>query len=180
MCYDQPNHTGKAVHMMFRDMRRTNQLLPMEEAEQILRNATSGVLALTGDDDYPYAVPMSHLYHEGALYFHSGISGHKADAVRRQGKASFCVIAQDDVVPETFSTRYQSVIAFGHIRVIEDHEEKLRAIRTLAERFSPGLHQAAQKEIDESWDHLLMFKLEIEHLTGKEAKSLMQERKEHA
>jgi len=166
--------------MMFRDMRRTNQLLPMEEAEQILRNATSGVLALTGDDDYPYAVPMSHLYHEGALYFHSGISGHKADAVRRQGKASFCVIAQDDVVPETFSTRYRSVIAFGQIRVIEDHEEKLRAIRTLAERFSPGLHQAAQKEIDESWDHMLMFKLEIEHLTGKEAKSLMQERKEHA
>ena len=158
---------------MFRKMRRMKQLLSREEAEQILKTATSGVLALEGE--YPYAVPMSHLYQEGALYFHSGMQGQKAEAVLREGRASYCVIAQDEVVPETFSTRYRSVIAFGRIHVLHG-EEAIRAIRALAGRFSPGLEEAAEKEIAESLDHLLMFKLEIEQMTGKEALALAQER----
>lgn len=165
---------SKEGNVMFRDMRRSRQLLPMEEAEQILKTATSGVLALEGE--YPYAVPMSHLYRDSALYFHSGMQGQKAEAVMREGKASYCVIAQDDVVAQTFSTRYKSVIAFGRICVIENAEEKLAAIRALASRFSPGFEEAAEKEIEESLDHLLMFKLEIEHMTGKEALALTQER----
>ena len=158
---------------MFREMRRTRQLLPKAEAEQILQTAASGVLALEGE--YPYAVPLSHLYQDGALYFHSGMQGQKAETVLQEGKASYCVIARDEVVPEAFSTRYQSVIAFGRIRVVRG-EEALRAIRALAGRFSPDYEEAAEKEIEESLDHLLMFKLEIEHMTGKEALALAQER----
>ena len=80
---------------MFRDMRRKNQLLPPEEAESILRQGTSGVLSLLGDGGYPYGVPLSYVYHNGRLYFHCAKAGHKLDAIRREGKCSFCVIAQD-------------------------------------------------------------------------------------
>lgn len=163
---------------MFREMRRHGQALPHEECEAILHAATSGVLSLLGDDDYPYGVPLSHLYTPACLYFHGAQSGHKADAIARHGKASFCVIAQDEVDAPTFSTRYRSVIVFGRIRIVEDEAEKRRAIEALAERFSPGLRQAAQQEIAESWHHMHMFALDIEHITGKEARSLMQERKE--
>lgn len=41
----------------FRPMRRIRQLLNDEEAKKILANGTHGVLAVSGDDDYPYAVP---------------------------------------------------------------------------------------------------------------------------
>ena len=161
---------------MFREMRRKPQQLPMEEAEQILRESTSGVLALLGDEDYPYAVPLSHFYTPGRLYFHGAVTGHKVDAVKKHGKASFCVIAQDQVVKEEFTTRYRSVIAFGKIRIVEDDAEKLSAIRALADRFSPGMHKEAQKEIDESWNHMHLFALDIEHVTGKESMALMKQR----
>ena len=162
---------------MFREMRRKNQQLPQEEAVQILNQATSGVLALLGDDDYPYAVPMSHLYQDGKLYFHCAVTGHKVDAIRRHGKASFCVVAQDDVKEETFTTHFCSVIAFGSIRIVEDEKEKRTAITALAQRFSPGRDEAAKKEIDESIGHMNMLVMDIEHLTGKEAVELMKQRK---
>ena len=47
---------------MFRNMRRKRQLLSSEESELILHRMTSGILAVTGDDGYPYAVPLSYVY----------------------------------------------------------------------------------------------------------------------
>ena len=47
---------------MFREMRRNGQELPLEECTAILNRGTSGVLALSGDDNYPYAVPVSYAY----------------------------------------------------------------------------------------------------------------------
>ena len=78
---------------MFREMRRKKQALRPEDCARILAQGTSGVLALLGDDGYPYAVPLSYVYHEGRVYFHSAMAGHKLDALRRCPKASFCVAA---------------------------------------------------------------------------------------
>ena len=86
---------------MFREMRRQKQLLPEAEALAMLESCTSGVLAVQGDDDYPYAVPLSFAYEDGRLFFHSAKAGHKVDALGRNPKASFCVIAADDVVQST-------------------------------------------------------------------------------
>ena len=162
---------------MFRPMRRTGQQLPREEAEAILMNSTCGVLALLGDGDYPYAVPLNHYYTPGHLYFHGAMEGHKADAVKKHAKASFCVIAQDAVDAPTLSTRYQSVIVFGKIRMVEDDQEKREAIMALARHFAPEYMAKAKAETDESWHHLAIFALDIEHMTGKEALSLAKERK---
>ena len=116
---------------MFRDMRRKNQLLPQEEAEAILRQGTSGVLSLLGGGGYPYGVPLSYVYHNGKLYFHCAKAGHKLDAIRREGKCSFCVIDQDQVVAEKYTTLFRSVIAFGQVRVLEDDGEKHAALEAL-------------------------------------------------
>ena len=157
---------------MFRELRRAKQLLPKEAAEEILRNATSGVLAVCGDDGYPYAVPVSFLYADGKIYFHGAKAGHKLDAIRRNDKVSFCVIEQDEVIPETFSTDFRSVIAFGHARELTDDAEKLRAIRMLAEKYSPELKEKAEEEIKSGWNALCMVEIQVEHLTGKESREL--------
>ena len=106
--------------MEFREMRRKRQQLAEEESIAILEKATAGTLALLGDNDYPYAVPISYVYHDGKLYFHSALAGHKVDAIRKCDKASFCVIEQDDVQPEKYTTFFRSVIAFGRIHIIEE------------------------------------------------------------
>ena len=160
----------------FRPMRRRAQQLTQEESLRILSRATSGTLALLGDDGYPYAVPLSHACAGGRLYFHSALEGHKIDAIRRHGKASFCVIAQDEVHGDKYTTWFCSVIAFGRIRIIEDPEEKLAAARILGERFNPGAEEALQSELHKGFARMHMLRFDIEHITGKEARELTMRR----
>ena len=160
----------------FRTMRRNRQQLSKEECERILNRCTSGVLALAGDSGYPYAVPLSYVYADGAIIFHSAVEGHKVDAIRRDSRCSFCVIEQDEIKPAEFTTYFRSVIAFGHISILENADEKVQALRLLGRRYSPNDEPGLQHEIDKSLDHVLLLRLDIEHLSGKEAIELVQAR----
>lgn len=161
----------------FRQMRRKRQQLTQEESIAILQKATAGTLALLGDDYYPYAVPISYVYNEGKIYFHSALNGHKVDAIRKYDKASFCVIEQDDVQPEKYTTFFRSVIAFGRIHIIEDEKEKLEIVRMLGNRYNPNQDDTLQKEIESGLSRLLAIRFDIEHLTGKEAIELVKQHK---
>ena len=153
----------------FREMRRKGQQMSDDECIDILRNATSGTLAVLGDGGYPYAVPLSYVYVDGKLFFHSALNGHKVDAIRNYDKASFCVIAQDNVQPQKYTTYYRSVIAFGHVHIIDNEEEKLQTARMLGIRYNPGDDGSLQKEMEKGFSRMLMIRFDIEHLTGKEA-----------
>ena len=135
----------------------------------ILKKATAGTLALLGDGGYPYAVPISYVYVDGKLYFHSALSGHKVDAIRNCDKASFCVIDKDDVQPEKYTTYFRSVIAFGRIHIIEHEQEKLETARLLGDRYNPNQEEALQKELEKGLSRMMMIRFDIEHLTGKQA-----------
>ncbi|WP_301875169.1 pyridoxamine 5'-phosphate oxidase family protein [Bacteroides caecimuris] len=162
--------------MEFRKMRRSRQQLTKSECDAILSKTTSGTLALLGDNGYPYAVPISYVYADGRLYFHSAQMGHKVDAIRRYDKASFCVIAADDVQPSEFTTYFRSVIAFGKIQIIESESERMYAASLLGARYNPGDDTGLQKELEKGLSHMLILRLDIEHLTGKEAIELVRKR----
>ncbi len=160
---------------MFRNMRRKKQALSLEESQEILERETCGILAVSGDNDYPYAVPLSFVYdsENSSLYFHCAKSGHKLDAVKRNCKASFCVIGQDKIVPEEYTSYFKSVIVFGKIRVLEDETEKYPAIVKLAQKYAPAHGEAErQNVIDKDYKSVCMLELKIEHMTGKQALEL--------
>ena len=159
---------------MFREMRRKKQQLTQEETMVILREGTSGVLSLTGDEGYPYGVPLSYVYDGDKLYFHCAKEGHKIDAIRKNPKASFCVIAQDEIVPEKYTACYRSVIAFGSVRILENEGEKRRAIEELALKYAPeDSEENRQNYIEKDWEPLCMLEMTVEHLSGKEAIELV-------
>ena len=162
----------------FRPMRRNRQQLSNEESIAILEKATAGTLALLGDEGYPYAVPISYVYTDGKLYFHSALAGHKVDAIRKCEKASFCVIEQDDVQPKKYTTFYRSVIAFGRIHIIKDEQEKLATARMLGNRYNPNDEDSLRQEMEKGFSRMLMLRFDIEHLTGKEAIELMNQRQQ--
>ncbi len=160
----------------FRDMRRKHQQLSEEESIAILQKATAGTLALLGDDDYPYAVPISYVYYDGKLYFHSALAGHKVDAIRKCDKASFCVIEQDNVQPKKYTTFFRSVIAFGRIHIIKDEQEKLETACMLGNRYNPNDDEILRQEMEKGFSRMQMIRFDIEHLTGKEAIELTKQR----
>lgn len=146
----------------------------MEESVEILKKGTSGVLAVLGEEAYPYAVPMSYLYEDGKIYFHSAKSGHKIDAIKQNEKVSFCVIDQDYIIPEKYTSYFRSVIVFGKIHVMENEQEKYRAIERLAMKYAPNDNvENRTKEIEREWKLLCMLELTVEHMTGKEAIELV-------
>ena len=161
---------------MFRGMRRKRQDLTETETLAMLQSCSSGVLAVQGDDGYPYAVPLSFAYEAGRLYFHSAMAGHKIDAIERNAKASFCVIAADDVVQSKFTTHFRSAIVFGKARVVTEDSEKRHALECLARRYSPDYLDAAGAEIDGAWKRVCVIELVIEHMTGKAAIEIIKER----
>ena len=162
---------------MFRPMRRARQALPEATCAAILARGTSGVLAVLGDDGYPYAVPLSYCYEPGRLIFHCARQGHKLDAVRRCPKASFCVIDKDDILPEKYTTRFRSVIAFGTVRELTADAEKRDAVARLVRRYAPAeSEEHLQGEIDHEWPALCVLEMTIEHLSGKEGIELVRER----
>lgn len=158
---------------MFREMRRNKQVLSLDESIAVLHNGTSGVLAVSGDNDYPYAVPLSYVYYDSKIFFHCAKSGHKLDAIARNQKVSFCVIDKDNVVPQEYTTYFRSVIVFGKARILDNEDEKRSAFEILAAKYSPDHEQGRLQEIDKLLKQVCLVELAIEHMTGKEAIELM-------
>lgn len=160
---------------MERQMRRFKQMLPKEEVIQILSKATNGVLSLTDTDGYPYGVPLSFCYDgDKAVYFHCARHGRKMGCIARNGQASFCVVAQDDIKPEEFTTYFKSVILSGKTSVVDNPEEVMKGLRMLGDKYSPGIDST--DVIAHSLENVAVIKLEIEAMSGKEAIELTRKR----
>lgn len=165
---------------MFREMRRKAQQLPQAVCEEVLRRGTSGVLATVGEDGYPYAVPLSYVFDGSKIYFHGAKRGHKLDNLAHCDKVSFCVTGQDEVDPPAYTTHYRSVIVFGRARVMTDEAQGRAALEKLARRYYPQEIEAhLQKVIADEWAATAMIELTIEHITGKEERTLARQRAEN-
>lgn len=160
---------------MFRKMRRIKQELTNETCIQVLEKGTSGVLAVYGENGYPYAVPLSYVYENSKIYFHSALTGHKLDAIQSNSKVSFCVIDQDEIIPEEYTTYFRSVIVFGTAKILEEESEKRQALEILAVKYSPAQVQGRMEEINKSISRVCMIELSIDHMTGKEAIELVRQ-----
>ena len=151
---------------MFRKMRRLGQMLSKEECEEILANEPRGVLALLGDYDYPYALPMSHVYVDGKIYFHGAMNGHKMDAIKKHDKVSYCVMDEGVENDDGWSYTFKSVIVFGRMRTLTDDDEKIEKLTHLGDKFFPT-HEQTVNEIDKLLHRTAVFEITIEHISGK-------------
>ena len=154
------------VVIMFRKMRRAKQELSKEECIDILTNEPRGVLALLGDYDYTYALPMSHVYVDGKIYFHGAKTGHKNDAVKNHEKVSYCVMDEGVLNDDGWSYTFRSVIVFGKITTLADKDEKIDRLTYLGDKFFPT-HEETVKEINRLIDKTEVFEISIDYMSGK-------------
>ena len=112
------------------------------ECERILDSYDVGVL-VTCRDGEPYAVPMNQAYHDGKLYFHCATTGKKLDMIRANPRVSYVVsreIGDPAVAEESRMCHrdWESVIACGRARVVEDPDELRRAFLTFGRHYDPS------------------------------------------
>lgn len=153
---------------MFREMRRGKQLMPFEKTAAVMDRCRNGVLACLGDKGYPYAVPLSFVYLEGKIYFHSAKEGHKIDAITGHPQVSFAVVDEDRIISEEYTTYFRSVIAFGKARIVQG-EERLKAFRALVEKYCRDQPEKGREETIAGCARSSIIAIDVEHITGKEA-----------
>ena len=148
-------------------MRRKKQSLSEEGCIEILKNEPHGVLAVLGDDEYPYAVPLSHLYVDGKIYFHGTIKeSHKRDAIRKHNKVSYCVMDKGVKAEDDWWYTFKSVIVFGRMETINDKQTKIEKLTNLGNKFFPT-EEKTKDEIDRLLDVTELYEITIEHMSGK-------------
>ena len=154
---------------MFRKMRRFKQQLSEEECLEILKTAKRGVLAVLGDEGYPYAVPLDFVYEDGKIYFHCAKEGHKLDAILQEPKCSFCVLSDGVPEPDSWWFHFSSVISFGKITIMEDPEAIREKLILLGRKYMPT-EEEIQTDILKNGPRAHVLELTIEHMTGKRVK----------
>lgn len=153
---------------MRRELVRPKQALSEEKTQKILRDGVYGVIALNGTDGYLYSVPLSYVFFNGCVYFHGSPRGYKHDCFTKTEKTSFSVVGQSEVIPDLRANNYKSVTVWGTLEPVTDLNEKLEALRTMAEKYSKGVEDN-EEEIQHSLQYVFMMKLVPNCITGKEA-----------
>ena len=153
---------------MFREMLRKKQALSEEECIAVLKTQKRGVLAVLGDEDYPYALPINHYYNDedGHIYFHGAKFGHRVDAVKRHDKVSFCVYDEGYRRDGEWALNIKSVIVFGRLVPVEDEDKMIDICRRLSRKFTDD-ESYIENEIKRAGFRTLMYELIPEHMSGK-------------
>jgi len=154
---------------MFRTIRKKKNELTVKAAEALLQSSRRGILAVNGDDGYPYAIPVNYFYDGDArrIYFHGAKAGHKVDALRACDKVCFSVYGNERIKEEAWAPFMQSTVVFGRCHLVEDHAKSMVLLKQLAMKYYPS-EQLADEEIASTGKAAQLFEIEIEHLSGKE------------
>ncbi len=141
----------------------------METSKKLLHDTRRGVLAVNGDDNYPYAIPVNYLYDEEnqKIYFHGSRVGHKVDAIKRCDKICFTIYGNETVKKEAWAPYLQSVVVFGRCRLVEDQAETMALLKRFAMKFYPN-ESMVNEEIALTGKAVQMYEIMIEHFSGKE------------
>jgi nitroimidazol reductase NimA-like FMN-containing flavoprotein (pyridoxamine 5'-phosphate oxidase superfamily) len=139
--------------------------------EEILRQAEVGRLG-TLVDGSPYVVPMNFCYVEDRIYLHSFRDGKKIKGIKSNPRVCFEVDEGEIITGETpcaYSWRYTSVIVNGKASVVEDENERLKGLRLISDKYSPGKGKMIIPEIVEKNKHLWIIRIDIDEMTGKKS-----------
>ena len=111
---------------------------------------------------------MNHLYDEddGYMYFNSGKTGHKIDALKLCDKVSYCVYDGGQPGDIEWALNIRSVIVFGRIHFVEDKGRAMDIARKLSRKFTDD-ETYIESEIEKFGANTLVMELIPEHICGK-------------
>ena len=147
-------------------MRRKDREASESVARKILQCGEYGVLSTVGSDGFPYGVPLNYVFDGEKIYFHCALDvGHKQENLKYSEKVSFCVVADNEVVEEKFTTKFASVVVFGTAQ--KAIENKQYALEKLVEKYSPQFKAQGLVEIEGAFAHTDIFEISVEKLSAK-------------
>jgi nitroimidazol reductase NimA-like FMN-containing flavoprotein (pyridoxamine 5'-phosphate oxidase superfamily) len=149
-------------------MRRYDREMCYEDTAAALASGKWGVLSMW-DGEEPYGVPVNYVYSQsdGAIFFHCAKEGRKLDIINFNNKVSFAVVSRERIIPERFTTLYESIIVSGKASVVEDEDEKLKRLIQLCEALTPENIDGRDPYIKKYLSETTVIRIDIENISGK-------------
>lgn len=154
---------------MFRKVRKKVNEISVELAKDLVKKSRRGILAVNGDDGYPYAIPINYLYDEESqkIFFHGSKAGYKVDSLKKSDKICFTVYGNEHIKEESWAPYLQSAVVFGRCHLIEDSDRTMEVLKDFAMKYYPNETMVVE-EIGKLGRATQMFEIFIEHISGKE------------
>jgi nitroimidazol reductase NimA-like FMN-containing flavoprotein (pyridoxamine 5'-phosphate oxidase superfamily) len=136
--------------------------------QELLSTAEICRLAMV-DDNEPYIVPLNYGFRDNALYVHSAAAGRKIDILKRNNRVCFEIESNSVIIrhqePCHWGTKSRSIIGYGQVEILTDHEEKKRALDIILAHYG----KAGPNEYDEKQvKAMVILKIKIESVTCKQ------------
>lgn len=147
-------------------MRRKDRERDKAFALSVIDKCEYATLA-TVSDGLPYCVPVSVVRRGTSIYFHCAKCGKKVEAMRAFQKVCVTAVGDTKIIPEEFTTLYESAVVVGTAHEITDEAQKIEALRLLCMKYTPGSMDAFDAAITKSLHRTAIWEVQIEEITGK-------------
>lgn len=123
-------------------MRKSQRRQHAGWALEVFDKAPYVTLSMVRPDSTPYGLPVS-LVRSGddTFYFHCAAEGEKLDCLKANPIVSLSAVSRCtpkfEEEKNNFTEYYNSAIALGIAEIVDDDDEKIKALRLLCQRFLP-------------------------------------------
>jgi nitroimidazol reductase NimA-like FMN-containing flavoprotein (pyridoxamine 5'-phosphate oxidase superfamily) len=147
--------------------RKEREITDRTALDEIVHKALICRLAMC-DGDQPYVIPLNFGYDGNSLYVHCAQEGKKLAILKKNNRVCFEVDIDHELVKGEsacdWSMKAKSVIGFGKAFLIEEDEEKRRALGIIMDHQGAG---APYSYKEKGFEKVMIIRVDVESMTGK-------------
>ena len=155
---------------MKKPLRREDRRLDDAAAMALLKRGEYGILSTSDKHNQPYGIPVNYVVMDDQIFFHCATEGQKLENITANQGVSFCVVGRTELIPEKFSTRYESVVVSGNAVIVADDTLKNRALEALVAKYAPDHITAGKTYIEKLTAQTAVVRISIDRMVGKARK----------
>lgn len=151
-------------------MRRKDREMDRAFALSVLDKCEYAVLATVTPNGAPYCIPVTIVRDRDALYLHCAHQGQKVDCLRHNPRVCLTAVGATNLIPEKFTTEYESAVVTGQAEELTSPEEKLHALHLLCLRHAGPAMDKFEDAASASLSRTGIWRVRMEEITGKRKK----------
>lgn len=173
-------------------MRRKDREMSREFGVEVIDKSRYGIISMIDENNEPYEIPLSIVRDGNNLYFHSAKDGKKVKIFDKSpivsvafvgeakipenfSKEELDEIAKDKskaavLISKVFTTEYESAIVKGKIRLVNNEEERIKAMKLICEKYTPTKMDYFHLAIESGLKLVNVYTIEINEITAKRKK----------
>lgn len=173
-------------------MRRKDREMSREFGLAVIDKSTFGVLSMVDGNGQPYGIPLSIARDGNTLYFHGAKEGRKAQLLANNPQVSVAFVGETKVpeiysdeelaqmvkdreragllISKVFTTEFESAVVAGKVRLVEDEQEQIQALRLICEKYAPTKMAYFPIAVEAGLKRTNVYAIDIETITAKRKK----------